>query len=207
MGRWSFSSKKEADGLKKIETSWLRQQGYFQGMKSGMITWTFRASDTKDSVSVLISTLEGDNYMRLSYTQTDRDSGEKKDFDYCILLTSTPCHYGGRRYWFTCPFSRNGTYCGRRVGVLYKDGDYFACRHCYDLTYNSRKLNRQFLLSPLFNVLYLEGRIEKLKEKTKRRTYAGIPTRKGRRLLALSRQLQAAGVMLQGGKDTPKAPW
>ena len=27
----------------------------------------------------------------------------------------------------------------RRVGVLYLDGVYFGCRHCYDLTYKCQK--------------------------------------------------------------------
>jgi hypothetical protein len=47
-----------------------------------------------------------------------------------------------------CPFSRilpeqYGTHQvkemnrGRRVAVIYAKGKYFACRHCYDLTYTS----------------------------------------------------------------------
>lgn len=48
-----------------------------------------------------------------------------------ITIDWIPCNYGGRRPWFIC-----GN-CGRRVAVLYGAGKYFACRHCYDLTYRS----------------------------------------------------------------------
>jgi hypothetical protein len=48
-----------------------------------------------------------------------------------ICLDWTHCTYGGYRPWLVC-----GN-CGRRVVVLYGVGKYFACRHCYDLTYRS----------------------------------------------------------------------
>jgi hypothetical protein len=48
-----------------------------------------------------------------------------------IDLDSTPCTYGGRRYWFRC------ARCYRRVGVLYAPGKYWRCRHCYNITYQS----------------------------------------------------------------------
>jgi hypothetical protein len=37
--------------------------------------------------------------------------------------------------------------CGRRVAVLYMGGEYFACRHCYNLAYKSQretKANRSY---------------------------------------------------------------
>ena len=52
-----------------------------------------------------------------------------------VELTWTPCNYGGKRPWFICP----ATGCGRRVAVIYGAGRYFACRHCYDLTYASQQ--------------------------------------------------------------------
>ena len=65
----------------------------------------------------------------------DNYTGEKTKMEYKVDITDTPCHLGGVRYWFICPL-RN---CGRRVGKLYLPlgGKYFACRHCYDLTYRS----------------------------------------------------------------------
>lgn len=49
---------------------------------------------------------------------------------YGVAWTTTRQHYGGRRYWWLCPA------CGRRCAHLY-GGKIFACRQCYDLTYES----------------------------------------------------------------------
>lgn len=190
MGRWSYSNKTEADDVIKITTSFLKKQGYFKGWLSGTITWTRSGmwGESKSSVGISVSTLDGDGYLHINYTQTDNDTGEKKEFDYKIPLTTTPCRYGSKRYWFQCPWYKNDVYCGRRVGTLYKDGDYFACRHCYNLTYSSRKENRRYKMFPLFNVLTIETKIEKLQKQIKRPYYAGKPTRKQRRLESLYRQ-------------------
>mgnify|MGYP000471735892 CR=1 FL=1 len=51
-----------------------------------------------------------------------------------VRISATPCHYGGHRYWFTCPAQG----CGRRVAKLYS-GRIFACRHCYQLAYPSQR--------------------------------------------------------------------
>ncbi len=184
-------SKNEADNTKRISTTFLRQNGYFQGWKSGIITWTkggMLGDEYKSSVGVEVSTLEGDNYLRIHYTQTDQDTDEKKDFDYKIPLTTTSCRYGGKRYWFICPWYKNNVYCGKRVGTLYKDGDYFACRHCYNLTYSSQKTNRRHKMFSLFNVLTLEQKIEKLQEQVKHPYYKNKSTRKQKQLEKLYKQ-------------------
>jgi hypothetical protein len=74
-------------------------------------------SGHKSSVGIVVDVL-GEPYVKLNYTITDRDSGEKTDCDYKIGLTTTPYHFGGVRYWFICPLSRNGVPCGRRVGIV-----------------------------------------------------------------------------------------
>ena len=97
-------------------------------------------------------------------------------------ITTTPCNFGGQRYWFVCSLTKKGIYCGRRVGVLYKDGDYFGCRHCYELTYSSRNENRHYKYYPLFATLTLSKKIEELEAKIKRPYYAGKPTKKQKAL-------------------------
>jgi hypothetical protein len=60
--------------------------------------------------------------------------------DYRIEFVSTPCYYGGQRWWFICHLVVNGSVCNRRVGVLYLgEGEYFGCRYCNNLTYTSSK--------------------------------------------------------------------
>lgn len=175
MGRYYWSKKTEADNLKKIQIWWLKEIHYLEGWKSGSIIWTNSWSDSKSSVSISVNTDDDNPNLRINYTQTDNQDGSKKDFDYKIPLTTTPCHFGGKRYWFTCPWYANGRYCGRRVGVLYKDGDYFACRHCYHLTYNSRNLGG---ISKVAGQVVSAPELDKLKEDVKRTYYAGKMTRK-----------------------------
>ena len=130
-----------------------------------------------------------EKYVRFYYTQTDNCTGEKKDFDYKVQLEETQCHFGGARFWFICPLYKNKKYCGRRVGVLYKDGDWFGCRHCYELTYTSRNVNRRYSYYPLFRVIEIEQKIEKIEMKTHRRTYAGKPTKNQQKLRKLYSQV------------------
>jgi hypothetical protein len=74
--------------------------------------------------------------LRLFYTTTKHD-GQKIDHDYWVDLDSTPCYYGGRRWWFRCPNPK----CLRRCRILYlaSESDYFLCRTCQKLTYRSQQ--------------------------------------------------------------------
>lgn len=184
MGRYYGNKKEEADNLKKIQIWWLKKQGFLpeNSYRNGSIKWTHQTSGSESSVGISISTWNEAKYLRIHYTQTDRDNSEKKDFDYKIPLVTSSCHFGGDRYWFVCPWYKNGQYCGRRVGVLYKSDDYFACRHCYDLTYESRNEYKKYKYYPLFASLDGYTKAEKLDEQIKRRYYAGKPTRKQRKL-------------------------
>lgn len=182
-------SKTEVEDVKKIEASFLRKHGYFKGWRNGTITWTSGWSGDKSSVGVEVSTLDGEDYLRIHYTQTEWRTGEKKDFDYKIPLTTTPCVYGGQRYWFICPWYKNGVYCGRRVAKLYKDGDYFACRHCYNLTYESRKLSG---VAKSFGRIISIPEVEKAREEVRRMYYKGKPTKKYLRYLKLEEQSEMA---------------
>lgn len=179
-------SKTVSDDLRKISVSFLKKNDYFVGFRNGNITWTNSWSPKKSSVTAHASILE--NYFRLIYSQTDNETGEKKDFDYKIPLTTTPCHYGGKRYWFTCPMYKNQVYCGRRVGTLYKNGDYFACRHCYNLTYESRNLSGRY---KMFGSVTGPD-IDKAREKVKITHYRGKPTRKYLSYLKKEKKLENA---------------
>jgi hypothetical protein len=56
-----------------------------------------------------------------------------------IELVTTPCRFGGQRFWFLCPLTRDGIPCKRRVRVLHlpAGAQFFGCRACHDLTYRS----------------------------------------------------------------------
>ena len=199
MGRYSYSSKTEADYLRSLSVYWLNKHNYFEKScwKSGGITLT-RHDGTKNSISFYISVPE--LYAQLVYTQTDLSTGEKKDFDYKVPLVTTQCNFGGTRYWFKCSMSKGGRFCGRRVATLYKDGDYFACRHCYDLTYSSKKDNYRGYFGNLSKLIRREKKAEDLYMNMKRYTYAGKPTRKAQRISNLeSRNPEALFQMINQG--------
>jgi len=87
--------------------------------------------------------------VRLTYTSTHPWSGEKRQSDYGIELTTTPQPFGGRRWWFICPRT------GDLVSKLYlpPGAASFASRRAYRLSYRSqrespsdRAINRAFRL-------------------------------------------------------------
>jgi hypothetical protein len=180
-------SKTEVEWCKKIEIWWLLRDMSIHGTtyRSKTISWGDNGS--RGSVGADVSIWGEDKYVRFHYTQTD-SYGEKKDFDYKVPLVETLCHFGGTRLWFQCSLSKGGKYCGRRVGVLYKDGDWFGCRHCYELTYSSRNTNKNYRYYPLFKVMELEQKIEDLHKKTVKFTHAGKPTKKRKKLAKLYEQ-------------------
>ena len=143
-------------------------------------------------------------HVRFQYTQTDESTGGRNSFDHRVGLIKTMCHFGGERFWFECSLYKNGNYCGRRVGVLYKDGDWFGCRHCHELTYNSRNINRKSPMHYLFNTLEIGLRIEKLASKTKRRTWRGVPTRKQKTLNTLNRQASRSFIAYEAKHEKGK---
>lgn len=76
----------------------------------------------------------------LTYEHGDRAVHEP------VSLQKTKPHFGGSRWWFTCPM------CGKRVGKIYlpKKGKMFACRKCYDLVYRSSQKTRTIPSLPSF---------------------------------------------------------
>jgi hypothetical protein len=185
MGRYSYSSKTEADSLNSLSVYWLKKHDYLEKgcSGSGGITWT-RSSGRKSSIGFYISV--PDLYAQLNYTQTNRETGKKKDFEYKIPLVTTPCNLGGVRYWFKCSMSKGGIFCGRRVATLYIDGEYFACRHCYNLTYSSKKENYRGYFGTLVKLINEEKRMYSIKDSIKRHSYAGRPTKKVRQFMKIA---------------------
>lgn len=82
------------------------------------------------AISIKVEALQ----LRLIYSYC-RNGDDWESLDYPVRLQTTTCNYGGLRYWFTCP----AVGCGRRVAMLYLGGKYFACRHCYQLVYQSQR--------------------------------------------------------------------
>ncbi len=188
---FTSSHKTEADCLKKLEIWWLLRDMKNRARKTSTIS--FGTDGAHGSVGCQIFLWTPKPYVRFYYFQTHVTTGEKKKFDYEIPLTKTPCPFGGYRYWFVCPMTRDGANCGRRVGVLYLDDAYFACRHCHDLTYSSRIRNRRGTSGAMVGFLESDMRARELQQHIKRVLYAGKPTKKQQRLWQLEAQMGAHG--------------
>jgi len=195
MGRRYWDKKHTVEDCKSISISFLRKNGYFASLWPQGIVWTNRVGEETASMTVMVHTSQDESYIRLIYTMTERNTGKEAHFDYKVDLVTTPCNLGGVRWWFICPLSRNGVYCGRRVGVLYRAprADYYGCRHCYDLSYESRNGCRHGRLAYLSHCWTLSARIKKLQEQTKRWTYRGVRTKRMQRLSVLIARLNAYG--------------
>lgn len=200
-------SKATAESSNAISIFWLKKhhclipKQFGGGRNSGTITWTHGWSENKSSIGYSISTnmrdTSGDeDHIRLNYTHTDHWSGEKSEMDFKIPLTTTPCNYGGVRYWFICPLYKNGQYCGRRVGVIYSIGKWFGCRHCGEIAYNAQMSGGKYRGSSV-----CLPDIEKAEEEVKRYYYNGRPTRKYRRVIRLNEKLNQSFMLMAARVD------
>jgi hypothetical protein len=176
--------KNEADNCVRIEIWWLLRD-IKDGYKYSSVSWGENGS--YGSINVEVSLNNTEKYARFIYTQAN-GSGEEKNFDYKVKIIQTPCRFGGYRYWFKCPLNKSNQCCGRRIAVLYKDGDYFGCRHCHELTYRSRNVNKRARHYPMLRVIELNEKIKKYEENIKRETYNGRLTKKQQRVLKLHAQ-------------------
>ncbi len=89
--------------------------------KSGLWQWTW-TSGSESSIRYEVKPGQG---VRLHY------KSNSKPFDYLVRVVTTPCHFGGQRYWWLCP------QCGRRCRILYSRG-LFVCRSCSGAYYETQ---------------------------------------------------------------------
>ena len=176
--RYFYNRKATADESCRLKISALRKDGMLSsGYSSGTRIWSSNRSNKKIIIGVAVD-ITDNPYVRLIYSVTNRE-GNRTDYDYQVSLVTTPCNFGGVRYWFACPG------CWERVAVLYlAPGDvYFRCRHCNNLSYHSRNS------STLEAFGHTTRQIDELRSQIKRGTWRGRPTRKVRKLHALERKM------------------
>jgi hypothetical protein len=154
------------------------------------IQWSNTSSKkVTGNINIYINTIKGNAvgypYIQLSYKSRVNGETEWTDIDYKLELLKVPCNFGGYRWYFKCGLIRNNKYCGRRVAILYSVGNYFRCRHCADLSYESCNENKKSLYE-CFRILAKSWKADEFYTTLKRKTYRGKPTRKYRRYLKLS---------------------
>jgi hypothetical protein len=118
------------------------------------------------------------------------------------------CHFGGGRWWFSCPGDMDGRVCRRRCRVLHRPPRAlrFGCRICYRLTNKARQRHRDRFYEGIERPLALmERSVADLGSRSPRRKLRGL-LRGAPELLAdlIARDLEARGVVpcdLEGGTD------
>src|SRR3990167_10252510 len=175
-------SKAIAEQSNSLSIFWLKKNGYLEGgWRSGGIKWTYGVSGNESNISFFVFLHgEASDCIKLKYTHTDRWSEKKSEMFFEVLFTSTSCNYSGKRYWFICPLTKNGQYCGRRVGMLFSIGKWFGCRHCGDICYAAQLEGGGFRVGSV-----TEPVVEKAYNEIKRFHYNGKPTRRYKRYLRL----------------------
>lgn len=92
----------------------------------GSNSWAWRKGKSQEVFSSI--TYHYDNGgLELSYTCNEQQHR------YLVDVVTTPCNYGGKRYWFNCPK------CSKRVAKLYLRNSMFFCRTCHKLNYSTQQ--------------------------------------------------------------------
>lgn len=141
MGRYRWDKKTTVEECRSLWAATFHKQGVFKfnvGYTSGTVTWRNHADEVTSSLGFNFSQQPSPR-LTLFYNLTRSATGEQQDLRYDVELATTPCRYGGLRYWFICPLVKNDSPCRRRITKLYlpPSSTYYGCRHCYNLTYES----------------------------------------------------------------------
>jgi len=135
MGRFLYTNRFTVSEVPSISIFWLNKSKFLKaGIHTGMKSYSSRGKDKGTIVFKVTMTEVNNEYIEIVYLPS---SEKKKPLYYKAWITTTSCNFGGNRWWFLCPFVKNGIDCERRVGKLYLLDGVLACRHCHHLTYKS----------------------------------------------------------------------
>lgn len=193
MPRYFYPKPRETtDAKRKISIFWLNRQNLIK--EDTYLPQNIQWSDTSTkkvtgNINIYINTVKnndvGHSYIQFSYKSRMSGETEWTDIDYKLELLKIPCNFGGFRWYFKCGLLKNDKYCGRRVAILYSVGNYFGCRHCADLSYESCNENKKSPYEYL-RILAKSWKADEFYMTLKRKTYRGKPTRKYRKYLRLA---------------------
>ena len=115
-----------------FKTGWLKQGAW----TAGTLRWSIVGTGEEfASIGFEARLGEKDGYVRLHWTSTNRWSGEKRQCENRIELTTRTQPLGGRRWWFVCPRT------GQLAERLHLPSGAYTCafRKAYRLAYRSQR--------------------------------------------------------------------
>ncbi|MCX6753004.1 MAG: hypothetical protein NTW62_01495 [Candidatus Nomurabacteria bacterium] len=166
---------------KRIELSWLKSKNFLEGYRSGNIKWSMNENPT-GNINIVVDTFSEDPNIKLTYKIRKQREENWTDINFSLKMESLPCRFGGKKWFFICGLFKNNKYCGQRVRILYEAGNYFGCRKCANLSYESCNISG---LAKQFGRIVSFPEIEKIREKAKRTHYNGKLTKKYLRYLRI----------------------
>lgn len=110
-----------------LDSRRMAKSAVFEDGRQG--TWGWHNTSTGEEVAKI-------GYSYHNQQLTLRYQSNKQLYHYSINIETTPCHYGGMRYWFTCPD------CYKRAAKLYLRNSAFSCRICQKLNYATQQENK-----------------------------------------------------------------
>ena len=140
MGRDYYSKRLTVEGCFALDSAIMQRKGLFNIDSQGLMASLNEQGE--ETVRISFAYQLSKKFLTLRYGKMNVKTGEKKNYDYEIQMITSPCAYGGVRYWFLCP-SASPEYppCQKRTRKLYLpftiQAELFACRYCYNLTYKS----------------------------------------------------------------------
>ncbi len=102
------------DAALVVDIGRLIRWGALQDGARGTLIWRSNHDGESNSVGYMTAIQGESGTLTLAYSQSDRDTGERKQTECRIRLSSLPLNYGGRRWYMHCPYT------GRRALKLYK---------------------------------------------------------------------------------------
>src|SRR5690349_20890366 len=131
MGSGRSGFRRIAEHTNRIDIREWRRRGYLRFSTS--FTWRWHV-DGEPAGSIGVTTAPPGAILLFYTLHTERPVPIQER----ITLTSSPCHFGGRREYFLCQR------CSRRAEILYLASGYFRCRKCARVGYAIENLEKQW---------------------------------------------------------------
>jgi len=138
MWRYYYNARSStSDYPKRLTIKALKENGFLDGSKNGCeatITWS-----NGSNIGIQANIWEESWSVRVYFTQLNRTTWEEKKLDYTITLESTPCNYGGKRWWLICPLRW-----GRCTTLYLQNNGLFGSRKTLNLCYEEQKESHRY---------------------------------------------------------------